>query len=766
MGRRIFCLCLCVLLLCSVLPMRIVSAEEPEQKREDALPEDARDSQGAEKANDDASGSAEPIGSSEANAVVGTSGDGIADETPSGGNADRPDADGVQGEDNADASGAPGEALGTEPPEEPTKEPDTQASDPNMSDPLPDAAPIDEQPNDTVSAPVPDEPSGEDFPNGESLSEEANAEASDAAEKEENTMVSDAGMNAAAEISDVGDESVSEESDDAAKSVKSAPTLRSAGYSAPHVESGTVFSRVSPDAVSDGAIVIFAGEYDGNYYVMGSETDGKGLKPLSAPSLANGGSFTYTDEPVAFFTVEKSGNTFRFLNAQDIYLLYFFNLSNYLKLQSISENSTSESNAWIWGNGYFSASVQDNPNNPQKIALKTRFYAVGITNSDAGTVYLYTVSSAAAPAAYTVTFDANGGDGAPSAIEVPEDEDCTIPDDVPVREGYTFLGWAESADAATVVYQPGDTYTGHASVTLYAVWQENVPEPTGPEAVFIGNTLVLDGTIGINFYVNVNGDPTGVTAALSDGSITKTYTVADAEYVEQYAGYRIPFRYIPAAEIDKKVTLRMYDANGNELSLKDENGYAVEASRCSYSVADWGINMRHKETETEATRQFAAALLNYGTYADAYFHNVELKANYLLEDMNEYVDRAQFDPVIPADAAEVGYLGATLLLQNDTAIRLYFSKSIKIPDADSGKYTVGHNDKGYYVEKPNIGATKLGHKYTFTIQYNEKTYSFQYAALSYANDRIRYGDDGIRNLCKALYAYYETACAYFAELQN
>ncbi len=754
MGRRFFCLCLCVLLLCSVLPMRIVSAEEPEQKREDALPEDARDSQGAEKANDDASGSAEPIGSSEANAVVGTSGDGIADETPSGGNADRPDADGVLGEDDADASGAPGEALGTEPPEEPTKEPDIQAGE-NTSDPLPDAAPIDEQPSDTVSAPVPDEPSGKDFSGDMATNDKSAQEDADADENADQSTATDA--NAVEEIG-------SEEPEDSADSVNAVRALRSAGVV--NVAENTEFSPVSLSALQDGDIVVCIGKCNGSDYIMSVVPIGKGFQACDAPARNELGKFVYAGGDYAFFRVIISSNNFVLFQTNDGYLTCECTTSQRLSLVSEPTESEAQNYKWTINNNTLTTliGVEIFTVKPQ---LTSRYGIVFMPYLGNGSsIQFYKAGAVVSPATYTVTFDANGGNGAPSAIEVPEDEDCTIPNDVPVREGFTFLGWAESADAATAAYQPGDTYTGRTSVTLYAVWQENVPEPTGPEAVFIGNTLVLDGTIGINFYVNVNGDPTGVTAVLSDGSITKTYTVADAEYVKQYAGYRIPFRYIPAAEIDKKVTLRMYDANGNELSLKDENGYAVEASRCSYSVADWGINMRHKETETEATRQFAAALLNYGTYADAYFHNVELKANYLLEDMNEYVDRAQFDPVIPADAAEVGYLGATLLLQNDTAIRLYFSKSIKIPDADSGKYTVGHNDKGYYVEKPNIGATKLSHKYTFTILYNDKTYSFQYAALSYANDRIRYGDDGIRNLCKALYAYYETACAYFAELQN
>ena len=57
-------------------------------------------------------------------------------------------------------------------------------------------------------------------------------------------------------------------------------------------------------------------------------------------------------------------------------------------------------------------------------------------------------------------------------------EALTLSSTVPTRTGYTFLGWATSADADAAEYQPGDSYTDDADVTLYAVWQENEVTPT------------------------------------------------------------------------------------------------------------------------------------------------------------------------------------------------------------------------------------------------------------------------------------------------
>ena len=73
---------------------------------------------------------------------------------------------------------------------------------------------------------------------------------------------------------------------------------------------------------------------------------------------------------------------------------------------------------------------------------------------------------------YTISYNANGGSGAPAAQTKTHDVALTLSATVPVREGYTFKGWATSASGA-VQYQPGAKYTANAAVTLYAVWAPN-----------------------------------------------------------------------------------------------------------------------------------------------------------------------------------------------------------------------------------------------------------------------------------------------------
>ena len=72
---------------------------------------------------------------------------------------------------------------------------------------------------------------------------------------------------------------------------------------------------------------------------------------------------------------------------------------------------------------------------------------------------------------YTVSYDANGGTGAPASQSENFGTDLTISSTTPTRSGYVFLGWSTSSSATSATYSVGGTYTGNTDVTLYAVWK-------------------------------------------------------------------------------------------------------------------------------------------------------------------------------------------------------------------------------------------------------------------------------------------------------
>lgn len=71
---------------------------------------------------------------------------------------------------------------------------------------------------------------------------------------------------------------------------------------------------------------------------------------------------------------------------------------------------------------------------------------------------------------YRVSYNANGGSGAPGAQTRWWGEKLTLSNTRPTRTGHNFKGWATSSNGG-VAYQPGGQYGKDSNVTLYAVWK-------------------------------------------------------------------------------------------------------------------------------------------------------------------------------------------------------------------------------------------------------------------------------------------------------
>lgn len=76
-------------------------------------------------------------------------------------------------------------------------------------------------------------------------------------------------------------------------------------------------------------------------------------------------------------------------------------------------------------------------------------------------------------ATYTVSYNANGGSGAPSAQTKTSGTNLTLSSTRPTRTGYTFNGWNTNSSGTGTNYASGGTYSSDAAVTLYAKWTHN-----------------------------------------------------------------------------------------------------------------------------------------------------------------------------------------------------------------------------------------------------------------------------------------------------
>ena len=95
-------------------------------------------------------------------------------------------------------------------------------------------------------------------------------------------------------------------------------------------------------------------------------------------------------------------------------------------------------------------------------------YSAGSTYSKDGDVTLYAQWQINT---YTITYNANGGSGAPSNQIKKHGENITLSSVKPTKTGYTFTGWNTSSNGSGTSYSSGGTYSNNSNVTLYAQWQ-------------------------------------------------------------------------------------------------------------------------------------------------------------------------------------------------------------------------------------------------------------------------------------------------------
>ena len=147
----------------------------------------------------------------------------------------------------------------------------------------------------------------------------------------------------------------------------------------------------------------------------------------------------------------------------------------------------------------------------------------------------------------TITYDANGGAGAPAAQGKLPGKPILLSTKFPTRAGYKFLGWSTSSTASKALYAAGGTYTEDRSVKFYAVWEKET---------YVIQFVDHDGTV-LQSKTYQYGDPVTAPAAPSrksdkiyqytfsgwDKTVAKaaastTYT---ATYDSKYVDYTVIF---------------------------------------------------------------------------------------------------------------------------------------------------------------------------------------------------------------------------------
>lgn len=174
---------------------------------------------------------------------------------------------------------------------------------------------------------------------------------------------------------------------------------------------------------------------------------------------------------------------------------------------------------------------------------------------------------------YTVSYNANGGTGAPAAQDKLHNKPLTLSSTVPTLDGYKFAGWLGN-DSKT--YQAGTSYKTNADLTLTAQWEVDAVNYTVKH---------LQQNVDGNGYTEVETQTlSGKTGELTN-AVAKTYEGFTAQAVTQ-----------ATIKADGSTVVEIkYDRNEYTINFDSNGGSTVDAITAKYGAA---ITVPAKPTKT------------------------------------------------------------------------------------------------------------------------------------------------------------------------
>lgn len=211
------------------------------------------------------------------------------------------------------------------------------------------------------------------------------------------------------------------------------------------------------------------------------------------------------------------------------------------------------------------------------------------------------------PSTYTISYNANGGSGAPGSQTKTHGTDLKLSSTKPTRSGYTFVNWNTKGDGTGKSYAPGATYSTDANLTLYAIWKTNasggpvtkkytikfdanggtgttkeVVCDYGSKCTLTGNAFTRDGYEFTGW--NTKSDGNGV--SYRDGAVVKDLSSVDGSIVTLYAKWKAN-----DVDVEEHVITFIHNDGTNRITVLavDDNDTIpfIIPDRDGYEFAGW-----------------------------------------------------------------------------------------------------------------------------------------------------------------------------------
>lgn len=338
--------------------------------------------------------------------------------------------------------------------------------------------------------------------------------------------------------------------------------------------------------------------------------------------------------------------------------------------------------------------------------------------------------------------------------------------------------------------KPGDVTYAYSNDDLSHVYAEHTDADNdgrcdicsnfmdGIGAGLAGYSLILDGSVGVNFYMELSD------AVLADDTAYMEFTLPSGEVS------KVPLDKNNSEVISDK-TYYKFKCQVNAAGMTDTIKAQLKSNAGNSKVYEYTVKeysdylFANKENNVEFAKAYdlIKAMVNYGSYAQIYadYHTDRLAVGDKsdLTSVEDVTIGEEYKYTISGESvnANVTFAGASLTLLSTTTLRMYF----KLTDVDADNVTFTYHgidfDKTksgdyYYVDIVGIPADKLDddcevrvtvdNNTTFEVTYNPMAYCYNVINRETTETRT----DALKNLIKAMVIYNQAADAYVATIRR
>jgi len=287
-------------------------------------------------------------------------------------------------------------------------------------------------------------------------------------------------------------------------------------------------------------------------------------------------------------------------------------------------------------------------------------------------------------------------------------------------------------------------------------------EPTGSSLE--GLSATLGGKIGYNLHYKISSDimadETARLVVYRNDEPWLEIPVTEHDRYDEETGLYVFTVELAAKEMADSIASKVIsDSYNTFFNVNSFSGY------CSRILDDPVKYAREQD--------LVKALLNYGTASQVYFdYGTDFFANYWLSEADREVpvyDFSDYAPVIEGEADGIEFYGASLVLESDTYLKIYFKvDETKLPEGVvqpsitiNGLHGAGLDRNGnlWSITFHDIAAHELSEEFVLSLGGQTVTYS----ANSYIYVAQQSGKTELIALANALGAYSNAAVSYHGE---